>query len=106
MKKLRRDKVIEELKLMAYGANSGTFELSDDYEFSAIFRVLGGASMAKFAYAVRDFYFAECDFQQLCGFDITNIESWETFETLADRIIEERKRLDAIAKATKETDHE
>lgn len=103
MKKLRRDKVIEDLKLLAYGADGCTFELDDD-EFPCLQRVLSPAVFARFAFAVREVFLSEYISSELLILDITSIADWSTFDTLADAIIKERKRLDSLASAaTKET---
>lgn len=94
-KRLNRDRVIEDLKLLAAGANGGAVVLGGDRP--TIPRYLDAGSKVSFCWAVGERWFP--DDQYKCAlFRITDLNKWSDFETLADAIIEERKRLDRNAK--------
>lgn len=97
MKKLNRAKVIDELKLLAAGANGASVVLDDDY-FQRLQNALYPEQLARFANAVQDTFFGEFTRNELQIFCITGIELWKDFDTLADAILAERKRLDAAKK--------
>lgn len=98
--KLNRQKLISELQLLAAGANGWEVVLDDD-QFANLQSAMNPADLARFATAVEQRWFdgnvgAYTQASRLFG--ISDIEKWETFETLADAIIEERKRLERVEK--------
>lgn len=100
MKKLNRDRVIADLKLLAAGANGGRVEPDDDM-FPNLQTCLTPKAFANFASAVQLEWFTGENGTALVSlflFRLLDIEKWATYETLADAIIEERKRIEAIVK--------
>lgn len=94
--KLHRGKLIEELKLLAAGANGGEVSITKRRGIVAALRI---PSMHSFRSAVvRRYFHAEwrrCETPRSIG---AIGKEWKTFETLADAVIAERKRLDAVKK--------
>lgn len=97
MKKLNRERVIADLRLLAAGANGWFVEL-DESDPPCIYCRLNPGELSRLAWAVESVWFPEEDRNSVGLFTIHDIEKWSTFETLADAIIAERKRLDAVAK--------
>lgn len=91
MKKITRAKLIEELRLLAAGANGGDVVLTDDY--STLPAYLSSAAFQQFAWAVSMRYFQDTPNGEVGLMLVTNLEQWSTFDTLADAILEERKRI-------------
>lgn len=98
MKIPKRDRLIEDLKLLACGANGGACELSEDWPY--IQTILYPSQFEAFRLAVRDIYAPDATpYADMRGpFTFSSIDLWATFETLADAIIAERKRVNAIEK--------
>lgn len=101
MKKLIRERLIADLKHLAAGANG--CPVGNEM---ALVHCMTTDGFARFAGAVKATWLTDENgyfFENMLFFDITDIEKWETFDTLADAIIAERKRIDAVNKA-KESD--
>lgn len=98
---IRRPQLIEELKLLAAGANGGEVML-DDQEFHCLQSAMYPAAFGRFAASVKDRYFTDAEsgkWEETFGlFGIVDIEKWTDFETLADAILAERQRLDQVKK--------
>lgn len=86
--------LIAELKLIACGANGSPVVFDDNY-FPNLQSAMYPAALANFAGAVAEQYFPDQKWDDLLIFGIRHMEKWQTFETLADAIISEQKRLRA-----------
>lgn len=92
--------MIADLKLMAAGANGGEVCIDDDM-FQSMQACMNPSAFSNFARAVKSEWFTDAMgyyFEPLFIFELGDIEKWSNFETLADAIIEERKRIDAVEK--------
>ncbi|AMV18886.1 hypothetical protein [Planctomyces sp. SH-PL14] len=95
-KRLSVDVVRKELELLAAGANGGAVELDPHGEWPTLLQYLPPDRTEVFAWAVRDRFFPN-DVDGTFLFSMTSASKWETFESLANEICKERKRLDQMA---------
>lgn len=89
-----------ELELMAEGANGGPVIFDENYNNLSIIHILGLRQFVQFQSAVRERYFSDAPTSELFGpfIGLHNIVDWTDFETLADAILAEKKRLASVAK--------
>lgn len=96
-KKLRFDVVRRELQLLAWGAQGCEVVPDPDTEWPTLFQCYAPEDLARFAGAVRERYFQE-DAPETSLFDLcSGARHWQDFDTLANQVVAERKRLDLVA---------
>ncbi len=91
---MTRKQLIAELKLIACGANG--YSVSVPARMHGVFPP--GSVAKRFLAAINETYLPELWFDDCLGSPVGNRDNWQTFETLADAIISEQKRLKAIKK--------
>src|SRR5687768_8466990 len=96
----KRDRLIADLELMAAGANGGPVVIDENNDRPTIVHCLGLEPFARFYSAVSEQWFPNMSYSDLLGpfAGMWALPDWTDFETLADAIIKEQKRVAAVAK--------
>lgn len=97
-KKLNRERVIEDLKLLAAGATGESVMLDDDY-FPTLLAALPPDCLKTFAFAIKDRWFTDATEAARDVCSLMNATAWSTFESLADEIVSARVGADSDASA-------
>lgn len=96
-KKLRLDVVRRELELLAWGAQGCEVVPDRDTEWPTLLQCYAPEDLGRFASAVQERFFQK-DAKETLLFDIVSgTRHWENFDTLAEQVVAERKRLDLVA---------
>ena len=95
-KRLDVETVRAELELLAFGANGAPVETCE--EWPTLVTAMPSWSVVNLVRAVKNRWFDDTPYSDVWPLSMTQLDDWDSLDTLTDAIVRERERLDSLAR--------